>query len=95
MTGALALVLLGAVFAITDLGPGAWSLDEALGTRRSGPGWAVAQLLAGALGSACAVALGERLGSQEATSEATGAAQAEAAEAAAEVNGHATVSAET
>jgi len=89
------LVLLGAVFAITDLGPGAWSLDEALGTRRSGPGWAVAQLLAGALGSACAVALGERLGSEEATSEATGAAQAEAAEAAAEVNGHATVSAET
>jgi putative oxidoreductase len=54
------LVLLGAVFALSDLGPGEWSLDEALGTRRSGAGWAVAQLAAGAAGSALAVALGER-----------------------------------
>ena len=54
------LVLLAVVFAITDLGPGRLSLDEALGTRRAGLRWAVAQLLAGALGSAAAVAIGER-----------------------------------
>jgi putative oxidoreductase len=54
------LVLLAAVFAITDLGPGKLSLDEALGTRRAGPGWAIAQLLAGAAGSWAAVTLGER-----------------------------------
>jgi putative oxidoreductase len=54
------LVLLAAVFAITDLGPGDWSLDEALGIRLSGPGWAIAQLAAGAIGSSAAVALGER-----------------------------------
>jgi putative oxidoreductase len=58
------LVLLGVVFAVTDLGPGSWSLDEALGIRRRGPGWAVAQLAAGAVGSAAAVALGERQGGE-------------------------------
>jgi putative oxidoreductase len=54
------LVLLAIVFAIADLGPGKLSLDEALGIRRAGPRWAIAQLLAGALGSAAAVAIGER-----------------------------------
>jgi putative oxidoreductase len=54
------LVMLAAVFAITDLGPGKWSLDEALGIRRAGFRWAIAQLLAGALGSTAAVAIGER-----------------------------------
>jgi putative oxidoreductase len=54
------LVLLGAVFAVSDLGPGSWSLDEALGIGRRGPAWALAQLAAGAAGSAAAVALGER-----------------------------------
>ncbi|HEV7585074.1 MAG TPA: DoxX family protein [Solirubrobacteraceae bacterium] len=54
------LVLLAAVFAITDVGPGRLSLDEAFGVRRSGPGWAIAQLLAGAAGSWVAVRVGER-----------------------------------
>jgi putative oxidoreductase len=54
------LVLLAAVFAITDVGPGEWSLDEALGIRVSGLGWAIAQLAAGAIGSSLAVGLGER-----------------------------------
>jgi putative oxidoreductase len=54
------LVLLGVLFAVTDLGPGDWSLDDALGLRRSGPGWALAQLAAGAAGSAAAVAIGTR-----------------------------------
>jgi putative oxidoreductase len=54
------LVLLAVLFAVTDLGPGDWSLDNTLGTRRSGPGWAIAQLAAGAAGSAAAVAFGTR-----------------------------------
>jgi putative oxidoreductase len=54
------LVLLAAVFLITDVGPGEWSLDEALGIRWSGPGWALAQLAAGAIGSSAALAIAER-----------------------------------
>jgi putative oxidoreductase len=54
------LVLLAVVFATTDLGPGKLSLDEALGIRKAGLRWAILQLLAGALGSAAAVAIGER-----------------------------------
>jgi putative oxidoreductase len=54
------LVLIAIVFALTDVGPGRWSLDEALGTSRRGPGWALAQLGAGVAGSAVAVAIGSR-----------------------------------
>jgi putative oxidoreductase len=54
------LVLIAAIFAITDVGPGTLSADEALGIRRSGPRWALAQLAAGAAGSLAAVALGQR-----------------------------------
>jgi putative oxidoreductase len=54
------LVLLAVVFALSDVGPGEWSLDEALGIRRAGPGWALAQLAAGAAGSAAVLALAER-----------------------------------
>jgi putative oxidoreductase len=54
------LVLLADVFAISDLGPGKLSLDHALGTRRSGAGWAIAQLLAGAAGSWAATTFAER-----------------------------------
>lgn len=54
------LVLLAVLFAVTDLGPGEWSLDRVLGTRRSGPSWAFAQLAAGAVGSVAAVAIGAR-----------------------------------
>lgn len=35
------LVLMGLLFAIADLGPGPWSLDEKLGLERSGPAWAL------------------------------------------------------
>ncbi len=55
------LVLLAIAFAVADLGPGEWSLDEALGTRRAGPGWALAQLGAGVIGSAIAIAIGARV----------------------------------
>jgi putative oxidoreductase len=54
------LVLLAVVFALSDVGPGRWSLDEALGTRRAGPGWALAQLAAGAIGSSAVIAMAER-----------------------------------
>jgi putative oxidoreductase len=54
------LVLLATVFLITDVGPGEWSLDEALGIRWSGPGWALAQLTAGAIGSSVILAIAER-----------------------------------
>jgi putative oxidoreductase len=54
------LTIIAAIFAIVDSGPGRLSLDEALGIERSGPVVAVAQLAAGAAGSAVAVALGAR-----------------------------------
>jgi putative oxidoreductase len=45
-------VLIAAVLSLAEAGPGKLSLDAALGTERSGPGWAVA---AAALGVAGAV----------------------------------------
>ena len=79
-------VLLGAVFAITDVGPGRWSLDGARGVRLAGPAWALAQLAAGAAGSAAAIAIGERYGDeQQASGAAPPPAQAEAEQRA---NGH-------
>ncbi len=54
------LVLLAAVFALSDAGPGRWSLDEALGTRRAGPWWAILQLAAGAAGSFAATEIAAR-----------------------------------
>jgi putative oxidoreductase len=59
------LVLMAIVFAITDVGPGRWSLDAARGHERWGPGWAVAQLGAGLIGSAAAVAYGNSRPSSE------------------------------
>ena len=46
------LVLLAAVFGLTENGPGAWSVDGALGRSRWGTPWALAALAAGAAGSA-------------------------------------------
>jgi putative oxidoreductase len=45
-------VIIGTVLAITEVGPGPLSLDAALGRERSGPGWALAALVAGVGGSA-------------------------------------------
>jgi putative oxidoreductase len=53
------LVLLAIVFAVTDLGPGRWSLDAARGRERWGTRWALAQLGAGLLGSTAAIAYGK------------------------------------
>ncbi|MCA1690509.1 MAG: DoxX family protein [Actinobacteria bacterium] len=41
-------VIIAAMFAITDLGPGSWSIDHARGKERSGPLWATAALGVGA-----------------------------------------------
>lgn len=59
------LVLLAVVFALTDAGPGKLSIDALRGRRRWGPGWALAQLAAGALGSTLAIELGSRAGSSQ------------------------------
>jgi putative oxidoreductase len=45
------LVLIAAVLAITETGPGKVSLDHVLGTERSGPGAALAALALGAAGA--------------------------------------------
>jgi len=45
------LVLIAAALALVEVGPGALSLDGSLGKERSGSGWALAALGAGALGA--------------------------------------------
>lgn len=44
------LVLIGAAFALVAVGPGTWSLDDALALDLAGAGWALAALAAGLLG---------------------------------------------
>ncbi len=53
------VVLIGAVIALTEVGPGGLSLDAALGKERSGPAWALAALLLGAAGAVGAHLLAE------------------------------------
>ena len=50
------LVLIAAAFALSAAGPGALSLDDALGTGRRGAGVALAELAAGAAGGAAVIA---------------------------------------
>ncbi|MDQ3866219.1 MAG: DoxX family protein [Actinomycetota bacterium] len=50
------LVLLLAVFGLTENGPGDWSVDAVLGRSRWGTGWAFAALAAGVAGSAAVLA---------------------------------------
>jgi putative oxidoreductase len=45
------VVLIAAALTLVEVGPGPLSLDAALGRERSGSGWALASLLAGALGA--------------------------------------------
>jgi putative oxidoreductase len=78
------LVLLAIAFAIVDVGPGALSLDEALGKRRAGLGWAIAQLAAGAAGSMAAIELGSRAAASAQSSSDAGTAAASSAPAAGE-----------
>lgn len=46
------VVLIAAVLALADAGPGGLSLDAALGRERKGSGWALAALGAGVIGAA-------------------------------------------
>ena len=64
------LVLMAIVFALTDAGPGHWSVDAALGRSRWKAGWALAQLGAGLAGSAAAIAFGKRQAPAEQPAEA-------------------------
>jgi putative oxidoreductase len=59
-TGEHEVLLATAALALTETGPGAPSLDSALGLERSGPLWTLAALGAGAAGSAMAISMGER-----------------------------------
>jgi putative oxidoreductase len=60
------LVLLAAVFGLTENGPGDWSLDGLLGRTRWGTLWALAALAAGAAGSAAVLAAAEHEAEDEA-----------------------------
>jgi putative oxidoreductase len=53
-------VLITAVVALAELGPGRWSADALLGTEKKGTRWALAALAAGSLGSLLATGLGAR-----------------------------------
>jgi putative oxidoreductase len=52
------LVLIAVAFAVVGAGPGAWSLDGALGLGLGGTGWALAALAAGLAGSIGTVLVG-------------------------------------
>lgn len=54
------LVLLAALFALADAGPGPWSLDHALSLETSGMPWALAQLGAGAFASKVTIDQGRK-----------------------------------
>jgi putative oxidoreductase len=52
-------LLIGAVaFGLAGTGPGAWSLDNALGIAAAGTGWAVGALVVGLVGAAVTVVVG-------------------------------------
>jgi putative oxidoreductase len=59
-TGEHEVLLAAAALTLTETGPGAPSLDSALGVERSGLGWTLAALSAGAAGSAMAISMGRR-----------------------------------
>jgi len=59
------LVLLAAVFGLTENGPGQWSLEGPLGKERWGTRWALAALAAGAAGSGAMLAAAQQEPTQE------------------------------
>ena len=54
------LAMIAAILAIIEGGPGELSVDSALGLDDTGPGWALASLAAGALGSTIAIEVARR-----------------------------------
>ena len=59
-TGEHEVLLAAAALALTETGPGTPSLDSVLRLERSGLGWMLAALSAGAAGSAIAISMGQR-----------------------------------
>jgi putative oxidoreductase len=59
-TGEIEVLLAAGALALTETGPGSPSVDSVRGVERRGPGWALAALGAGAIGSAVAIELGRR-----------------------------------
>jgi putative oxidoreductase len=72
-TGEHEVLLAAGALALTETGPGAPSLDSALGLERSGPAWTLAALAAGAAGSAMAISMGQREPAAPAAAEPAGA----------------------
>jgi putative oxidoreductase len=72
-TGEHEVLLAVGALALTETGPGAPSLDSALGLERSGPAWTLAALAAGAAGSAMAISMGQRQPAAPAAAEPAGA----------------------
>jgi putative oxidoreductase len=83
------LVLIGAVAALTEIGPGRISLDHLLGTERSGWKWALGALALGAASSTAVIEAGKRqaAAAPAATEPAGVAAAAEADHAAEQATG--------
>lgn len=54
------LVMVAVAFALSGIGPGSWSLDDAFGLDLASVGWAFGALGAGLLGGAAAVIAGRR-----------------------------------
>jgi putative oxidoreductase len=52
--------LIAALAAVIECGPGSLSVDRALGIERSGSGWALAAIAAGAAGSALVIEAGRQ-----------------------------------
>ena len=72
------LVLITGLFALTAVGPGEWSLDNALGIDANGTGWALAELGAALIAAAGAVVIGRSaFGGVSPLTSAAGATEAE------------------
>jgi len=59
------LVLVAVAFALSGIGPGAWSLDNAFGFALHSTVWALAALAAGLVGGGAAVITGRTAGARE------------------------------
>ena len=72
------LVLITGLFALTAVGPGEWSLDNAMGIDANGTGWALAELGAALIAAAGAVVIGRSaFGGVSPPTPAAGATEAE------------------
>jgi putative oxidoreductase len=63
------LVLIAAMAALVEGGPGSPSVDRLLGIEKKGTGWALAAIAAGAAGSTLAIEAGRRIAADEAAAQ--------------------------